>query len=148
MRTITSLSAGALTLLVALGGSYIGDASPLAIMCLQESWTFFAISILSGIIALYGESQTYLESVQNLINSFSDFAKSYKKRKSLSHDVSANIFEQANKDLDEAAKEFHRKFDAGYPPRPVFQYFYLLMVLSFAIAIVTLFAFGSLKQFS
>jgi hypothetical protein len=55
---IVTLSSGALTLLVGLQNNYVAD-NPKAIWLLQSCWIGLMISILAGLVALYGEAQLF-----------------------------------------------------------------------------------------
>jgi hypothetical protein len=55
---IVTLASGALTLLVGLQNTYVSD-NPKAIWLLQSCWIGLTISVLLGLVALYGEPQTF-----------------------------------------------------------------------------------------
>jgi hypothetical protein len=57
---IVTLASGALTLLVGLQNAYVSD-NPKTIWLLQSCWIGLTISVLFGLVALYGESQTFLD---------------------------------------------------------------------------------------
>lgn len=65
IRQVVTLSFGALTLLVLLQNNYI-PSNPKLIWLLLTSWVLFAVSVLSGLLALYGESQIYLDTAHEL----------------------------------------------------------------------------------
>jgi hypothetical protein len=65
LRQILGLSSGALTLLVALQGNYIPQ-HPVGLPLLQLCWGLLALSILSALLALYGESAIPLEAANHL----------------------------------------------------------------------------------
>jgi len=68
-KRLTSLSAGALTLLVSLQSSYVPE-NPKGLFLLQLSWGSLAISVLSGLAFLFSESQTALEALQKFRNQY------------------------------------------------------------------------------
>lgn len=65
LRQILGLSSGALTLLVALQGSYIPQ-HPVGLPLLQWCWCLLALTILSVLVALYGESAIPLAAANEL----------------------------------------------------------------------------------
>jgi hypothetical protein len=65
LRQILGLSSGALTLLVALQGNYIPQ-HPEGLPLLQLCWGLLALSILSALVALYGESAIPLDAANAL----------------------------------------------------------------------------------
>jgi hypothetical protein len=69
LRQILGLASGALTLLVALQGSYIPQ-HPVGLPLLQLCWGLLAASILSSLLALYGESAIPLDAANNLRRMF------------------------------------------------------------------------------
>lgn len=55
---LTTLSLGALTLLVSLQSTYVPQC-PRALWLLVAVWSFLALSVLSGLLALFGEAQAH-----------------------------------------------------------------------------------------
>jgi len=60
LRQIVTLCSGALTLLVALQNNYVPQ-HPSGLWLLQFCWLSLACSILSGMVALYGESGIHVD---------------------------------------------------------------------------------------
>jgi len=65
IRQVVTLSAGSLTALVALKNNYV-SANPQALLLLKACWAGLALSILLGVVALFGEAQTPLDAVNNI----------------------------------------------------------------------------------
>ncbi len=65
LRQLLGLSSGALTLLVALQRTYI-PIHPLGLPLLQLCWGLLALTVLSTLTALYGESATLLGAANKL----------------------------------------------------------------------------------
>jgi hypothetical protein len=65
IKHVVTLSSGSLTLLVALQNSYI-PPNVKNLFLLKISFIFLALTILTGIIALYGEAQTPLDAIYNI----------------------------------------------------------------------------------
>ncbi len=65
VRQLIILSSSGLTLLVALQKNYVPQ-NPMGLWLLQLCWCFLAISIVFGLLVLFGESQTLLGAVKYL----------------------------------------------------------------------------------
>ena len=65
IRQVVTLSAGALTILVVLQNNYV-PANPQALLLLKACWVGLALSILAGVVALFGEAQTPLDAVNEI----------------------------------------------------------------------------------
>ena len=65
IRQVVTLSAGSLTVLVALKNNYV-PANPQALLLLKACWAGLALSILLGVVALFGEAQTPLDAINNI----------------------------------------------------------------------------------
>ena len=65
IRQVVTLAAGCLTVLVALKNNYV-PANPQALPLLIACWVGLALSILSGVVALYGEAQTPLDAINKM----------------------------------------------------------------------------------
>lgn len=65
IRQIVTLSASGLTLLVALQKNYVPQ-NPTGLWLLQLCWCLLAISIVSGLLVLFGESQRNLDAANYL----------------------------------------------------------------------------------
>jgi hypothetical protein len=116
IRQIVTLSFGSLTLLVLLQNTYIGP-SPKLIWLLLTSWALFAVTVLSGLLALYGESCGRLE-IANVLKS-----------------VSATI------------RRTKSDYSSGgvYKMRPIFAVSYHVTIFCFLAAIVCMTLFASIN---
>lgn len=65
IRHVVTLASGALTVLVALQNSYIPD-NPQGLELLIMCWVGLVLSILLGVVALFGEALTPLDCVREL----------------------------------------------------------------------------------
>ena len=116
IRQIVTLSFGSLTLLVLLQNTYIGP-SPKLIWLLLTSWALFAVTVLSGLLTLYGESHGHLEF--------------------------ANVMKAIAAKIRHTGSDY--SFGGSYKIRPIFDVAYHITIFCFLAAIICLTFFASIN---
>jgi hypothetical protein len=117
---IVTLASGALTLLVGLQNTYVA-ANPNNIWLLKSCWIGLMISILLGLMALYGESQTFLDAKNEI--------------RRMRHDLGD----------DKASQEIART-RGKFPEKAMYRYARNCMSLSFALSFVALACFAVINS--
>jgi len=115
LRQILGLSSGALTLLVALQGNYIPQ-HPRGLLLLQLCWGLLALSILSALLALYGESAIPLDAV--------------------------NALQKIRREQGEMAAALHIHNNAFADSKPIYARATKVAVLAFALSVILVALFG------
>jgi hypothetical protein len=74
LARLVTLSSGGLTLLVSLQNTYI-PRNPKAILLLCVCWSLLGVTVLAGLLALYGEVRLHDDFQQALLKNLSERAK-------------------------------------------------------------------------
>lgn len=118
LRQILGLSSGALTLLVALQGSYIPQ-HPVGLPLLRWCWCLLALTILSVLVALYGESAIPL--------------------------AAANGLRKIWRDQGEAAVAAHLRNNSSPPSPAIYLWSARVAICAFALAVIAMASFAILN---
>jgi len=118
VKNLITLSSSGLTLLIALQKSYVTESSEY-IFILQICWASLAIAIASGLLVLFGESQSILDAANHL----------RKQRNALGDQAVAQILNS----------------EIGFTPRRIFKHAFTLLVGSFLVSLVSLALFAILN---
>jgi hypothetical protein len=120
MKHLVTLSSGGLTILVSMRNSYIPD-SPTALWLLSGCWLLLCLSLLSGLMALYGQAASPLDAALRL--------KTSRKNEG---------------DLKTLAQAMYGGFVIF--PHKIYRYAYFGATLFFGIALVSLLCFAVMNR--
>lgn len=115
IRQVVTLATGSLAALVALRNNYV-PANAQALLLLKLCWAGLALSILLGVVALYGEAQIPLDAVKNLRNI----------RNQIGHDTAVQVLIS----------------NAGFPPKKRYIYAQKALYFSFVVSLLFLCIFA------